>query len=228
MSVVDLADRAWASALGCDVATLRTPGNHLIPGGPRMAGAPILYAMRVEDAVLLFCPPELHDRASAIGDWFDSDALRSLGATVVHGPSIHSFVDRPSFVPIADGGGVRVERDDTRLGVLRAACGEDDWNEGGFGTDDAILYGIDVDGDLVAAGNLTAFGDVHADVGLVTHPAWRGRGLATRMASHVTFSALAATDLVRYRALATNTASLAIARKLGFVARGENLFAPLG
>ena len=62
-----------------------------------------------------------------------------------------------------------------------------------------------------------------ADVGLVTHPAHRGRGHGTRLAGAMITDALERTGVVRYRALFTNAASLAIAARLGFVGDGANI-----
>lgn len=62
-----------------------------------------------------------------------------------------------------------------------------------------------------------------ADVGLVTHPDHRGRGHGLRLALDMTTAALDHTDVVRYRALATNHASLAVAARAGFEPYGENV-----
>ena len=89
-----------------------------------------------------------------------------------------------------------------------------------------MLYGIEEDG-LVAAGNLTLFRGHPADVGLLTHPAARGRGLAKKIAVQMIGDALPTAGINRYRALATNSPSLAIARSLGFAGYGQNLIARL-
>ena len=75
----------------------------------------------------------------------------------------------------------------------------------------------------MAAGNMTEFRSMPADVGVITHPGFRGRGLARRLVSYMTAEQLPAVGVVRYRALQTNLPSLAIASSLGFVGRGENL-----
>ena len=89
------------------------------------------------------------------------------------------------------------------------------------------MYGIEEDGRLSAAGNLTRFRGYPADVGLLTHPAARGRGLAKKIAVQMIGDALPAAGIIRYRALATNSPSLAIARSLGFAGYGQNLIARL-
>ncbi|MEA3054879.1 MAG: Acetyltransferase domain, partial [Actinomycetota bacterium] len=56
-------------------------------------------------------------------------------------------------------------------------------------------------------------------------PAHRGRGHAHRVAADMTTWAVTegGAEVVRYRALTTNHASLAVARRAGFVAYGENV-----
>ncbi len=60
-----------------------------------------------------------------------------------------------------------------------------------------------------------------ADVGVVTHPAFRGRGLARRLVSYMVADQLPSVGVVRYRALQTNLAALVIATSLGFVGEAK-------
>jgi RimJ/RimL family protein N-acetyltransferase len=80
---------------------------------------------------------------------------------------------------------------------------------------------------LAAGGNLTPFRGHPADTGLLTHPAARGRGLAKQIAVQMIQDALSAAGIIRYRALISNSPSLAIARALGFAGCGQNLIARL-
>ena len=135
--------------------------------------------------------------------------------------------DAAHFAPAVRGAGSRLDRDDPLLAGLRQACGETEWAEGGFADPDGVIYGIEQDGCLTAAGNLTPFRGYPADVGLLTRPAAWGRGLATQLAVQMIADALPAAGFIRYRALATNSPSLAIARSLGFAGCGQNLIARL-
>jgi hypothetical protein len=60
-----------------------------------------------------------------------------------------------------------------------------------------------------------------------TENAVPGRGLAKKIAVQMIGDALPAAGIIRYRALATNSPSLAIARSLGFAGQGQNLIARL-
>ena len=100
----------------------------------------------------------------------------------VLGPSWHGFTGAAHFTPAVPGAGRRLDRGDRLLAGLREACGEAEWAEGGFADPDGVMYGIEEDGRLAAAGNLTPFRGYPADIGLLTHPAARGRGLARHIA----------------------------------------------
>lgn len=239
------AARAWAAALGCGPRLLGEPGAHLVPGGPGLAGFRGVYLASVGPAVLVYCPAGLRRRAAALlaatppGEVFTARTCARLAGLAgqpgpagqagprVHGPSWHGFTDAAHFRPAVPAAGRRLDRADPLLAGLRASCGDGDWAEGGFADPDGIVYGIEQQGVLAAAGNLTPFGGHPADVGLLTHPAARGRGLASRMAVRMITDALPAAGLVRYRALASNAPSLAIARSLGFAGCGQNLTARL-
>lgn len=228
--------QAWAVVLGCGARLLAEPGGHLVPGGAQLRGLRGVYMASVGPAVLVYCPGELRSRASAVlaatgvTELFTAGTCAQLAGVPerqVQGPSWHGFTDAAHFRPAAAPGGRRLDRDDPLLAGLRASCGEGEWAEGGFADPDAVVYGFEEDGWLAAAGNLTPFRGQPADIGLLTHPAARGRGLATRIAVQMIQDALSVAKIVRYRALAANTASLAIARSLGFAWHGQNLIARL-
>lgn len=86
-----------------------------------------------------------------------------------------------------------------------------------------VFSDLDDDDDrVVAAGNMTEWRGLPTDVGVLTEPDHRGHGFAGRLVGTMVSSALPAAIVVRYRALTTNTASLAVARRLGFEAHGQN------
>lgn len=155
--------------------------------------------------------------------------LADAGATV-HGPSWHGYVDAPSFLGRADARVSRIDAGDVRLRALRDRCDVADWGEGGFPIEPATidpsttaLYGF-VDGDdLLAAGNMTPWRGQPGDVGLVTRADRRGEGLGTAVAATMVADWLPVVDVVRYRALTTNAASLAVAARLGFEGYGANI-----
>ena len=231
----DVVDVAWAEALGCDIRLVRTPGVHLVPGGPGFEGYNAVYVARIEDAVLVYCPEPLRAVACDIlagcraDEAFTGGTLELIAGdrlNVILGPSSHNFADS-QHLALVPGKGQRISADDDRLAALRTACGDEEWTEAGFSFDRGAFYAIEINAEVVAAGNMTPFRGHLADVGLITHPDHRGKGWAKRLASRMIADVLADAGVVRYRALITNAPSVAVARSLGFVARGENLVARL-
>ena len=226
---------AWAEALGCDLRLLGEPGAHMVLGGAWLRGRNALYMAGVRAAVLVYCPGRLRPRAAAVlastppGHLFTPGAWPGSPASVKPRFSDRRGTGSPMpgtsrpLSPAPGAGWAAVIR---CWAGLREACGEAEWAEGGFADPDGVLYGIEEDG-LVTAGNLTLFRGYPADVGLLTHPAARGRGLARQIAVQMIGDALPAAGIIRYRALATNSPSLAIARSLGFAGYGQNLIARL-
>ena len=227
---------AWAEALGCDTRLPGEPGAHLVHGGPLLRDLNGVYIASLGAAVLVYCPGSLRRHAAAVlastspNDLFTAATCAAIaGIDPVHvlGPSWHGFTDAAHFTPAGPAAGRRLDRSDPLLAGLRAACGEAEWAEGGFADPKGVIYGIEEDGRLMAAGNLTPFRGYPADVGLLSHPDARGRGFARRIASQMISDALPAAGIIRYRALTTNSPSLAIARSLGFAGYGRNLIARL-
>jgi hypothetical protein len=231
-SLLRRVDAAWAEDLGCSVDLLHAPGAHLVPGGADLAGYRGLYMARFDGVVLVYSPRS-HEAAArrvllnaAPDEVFSVRSChRMAGAEglVVLGPAWHGFVDVAAFRPVEDANGQRVKREGPELEVLRQACPENEWLEAGFGDPDGICYGLREGSNLVAAGNMTSYRGMPADVGVITHPAFRHRGHARRLVSYMTTDQLPAAGVVRYRALQANRGSLAIARSLGFIGRGESL-----
>lgn len=231
----DVVDAAWAEALGCDLGLVRTPGVHLVRGGTGFEGYNAVYMARIDGAALVYCPESLRAVARDVlagcraDEAFPSGVLEQIAGDrlkVILGPSSHSFADCDHFAP-APPAGRRVSADDERLAALRTACGEEEWAEAGLIFDRGVVYATETDAGVVAAGKMTPFRGKLADVGLITHPDHRGNGWAKRLASRMVADALPEAGVVRYRALTTNAPSMAVARSLGFVARGENLVARL-
>lgn len=234
-SLDDVVDASWAAALGCGTHLIRSPGIHLVPGGPGFAGYDAIYVARVHDALLVYCPESLRAVAQEVLEGcradqaFTSSTLERIAGDrlkQILGPSSHSFVDASHFAPEPPAG-QRVTADDARLAALRTACGDEEWAEAGFVFDRGVLYVMEANGQVVSAGNLTPFRGNFADVGLITHPDHRNHGFAKQLASRMIADALPDAGVVRYRSLTANAPSVAVARSLGFVTRGENLVARL-
>jgi len=82
---------------------------------------------------------------------------------------------------------------------------------------DGIAAAAVVDGGIAAIAHTSARSARHADIGVGTVAAWRGRGLATAAAALVAERIQGPGQIPVWSTGATNPASLRVARKLGFV-----------
>jgi len=231
-------DEYLSAAFGLSIHTLHRPGVNVVPAATGDDG---VFLYRIGPACVVVVEEEHVDAAAAIVASLDSDAVfsrkpaRSLAgdASSVHGPSWHGYLSRlePHRADVLDV--ERLDPEDRRLLVLRDGCGTAEWSEAGFPVDTSTSgtaawrasYGVAVGGEIVAAGNMTDWRGAPADVGLLTRPDHRGRGLATRVAVAMISDWLPQVGLIRYRTMTTNKPSLAVARRLGFEGYGQNILA---
>lgn len=106
--------------------------------------------------------------------------------------------------------------DEAALQRLADACDPVEWAHSGIRWGEHPVFGNWADGELIAAGTLVALAPELRHVGILTHPAHRGRGCGRAVVRAMTAHALQEGCLVQYRTLMANTASMAIARSLGF------------
>lgn len=167
------------------------------------------------------------DAASA----FTPQALRKLVGpdAQVDGPSWHSYVSERQFRGDRDPAVEPVDGAHPELLAFLNDNDIEDWAESGFplhpgsaDRDTTRFWVLRQDGCVVAAGNMTDWRRQPADVGVLTHPSLRGQGLATRVAASMVAEMLPIVEIARYRALASNLPSLAVARSLGFEFHGRN------
>jgi predicted GNAT family acetyltransferase len=84
------------------------------------------------------------------------------------------------------------------------------------GMDDGPLYGYWLDGRLVSGANLGSWRGMPT-IGVLTHPAHRGRGFGHAVVAAAARDALKGAAHVQYRARTSNPASIALAHAAGFV-----------
>ena len=225
-------DAYWATVFECPSHDVWRPGVVVTPHAGQLVGYRGVFLFKRHDACRASAPPDLVEalndllRGRDARDVFRGDALlASLGDRVeqVVGPNWHGYVSRAGYRP-ASGPACRplTEADGPAVDLLRDACGMSDWAEGSFDKVPAA-FGCFVDRDLVAASNLTRWRLEDDRIGVVTHPEFRGRGHGAAVASAATGRALQRAAVAEWRARGTNTASIKVASRLGFVSYGENV-----
>lgn len=180
----------WAAFLGCTVEELR--------------GQDIVVPHRGRGIFIL-------SRAGAV-----VAVPPGVAADRVVGPAFIGYLDEATFA-----GDDQIESrllDDSDAEVieaLRAACEPLAWTEGGPAGTVAAL-GVFRGSTLAALSSYEIWSERIAHIGIVTHPAHRGRGLGTAAVRAMTRIALARKLVAQYRTLLANAPSMAIARRLGF------------
>lgn len=225
-------DAYWAQMFGLHPDELHTPGVRVLAHRPERAYWRGVYALVLGDAASIFAPNDLVATLSAtFADRGAEHALQpdvwheALGAAAgsVLGPAVHHYVDDGTRLT-ALAAGRRLNPGDTlSLNALRATVDAGEWEESGFAEHTATIFGLFDSDRLVAAANLSPGPAEASDIGVITRPDERGKGHGTHIAALAAQQAVGMYGVARYRALAFNTASLAIARKLGCWEYGRNV-----
>jgi GNAT superfamily N-acetyltransferase len=228
-----LLDEHWTAILHVAPSVWRD-AEVVVASHPEPSHNDHVYLIRREDSCIIVVPESLIGVATtACASWpsaaiFDRAFVRSLfgnAVSSIHGPLWLGYATAQTLRPV-DGRGTRVlesAEDAGALAALRAQVTEDDWVDAGFAVPGRRDYGCFDDGQLVCAGTLTPFRGVHANIGVLTHPAHRNRGFGTAMVSTLTSEALTRGDAAQFRALEESRAAIRIARLLGYVEDGHTL-----
>jgi GNAT superfamily N-acetyltransferase len=229
--------RVWREVTGA-ASAFRGPGWVVAaaPGDERR-----ILVVRLGDAGVVSAPAELVAAvrevvAGAPADLTEPEAVvELLGAVVpvagVRGPAVLAYADAGCFTPY-EGAGVAevatVRAGDGGVTGLAAACGGDDAEESSITEMTSAVSVIRAGGRVVAAAGYEVWGGEVAQVGVLTDPRYRGRGLGTAVASAAVARAVGAGLVAQWRARAAIVGSRRIARTLGFVDAGWQLAARLG
>ena len=216
----------WAAHLGCSEVQLGQPSTSVVRNGPDLASFCGATVVLRPPACVLAVPEDWYEPvASRVGhrppaEVFDSAVLRQvLGAAVdqVIGPAWLGYADASDFRPAPTmGTRLLTDQDLPELQRLAAACGPMAWEHSGIDPARPPVFGCFAGEVLAAAGMLECWGDRLLQVGIVTHPAYRGRGYGKAVVSAMTAHGLATGGVVQYRTLQANLPSVGIARALGF------------
>lgn len=234
-ATIDTADGYWAAFLGVGREALRPAAPVAIPHAAELADYRGMYIQSFGAAPLVSLPADLLDsfgpaatEAALEGLEEDEDRWRAVFGERVDrlvGPAGIAYADAGTFRGLSIGAEMRplMEADRPALDALRGAVPAEAWGHGGGGYDGMPVFGAFVDGVLAARAGYEVWGGRIAHLGVVTHPAHRGRGLGAAVFASATRAALEAGLVAQHRALQSNTHSMHIARRLGFVPYATSL-----
>lgn len=99
---------------------------------------------------------------------------------------------------------------------LQAACSAYEIQLGQIEPDDPLIVGYFEDDHLAGIGSLLYWSHDIADIGIITHPAYRGHGIGADITAELSRLGMAVGKIMQYRTLSTNAGSIAVARRMGF------------
>lgn len=211
-------------ASGAGISVVASPESSLCPAGwvgvVSLGGAAVVTAPTERSADLI------RDGLATLSveAVTDADAVREvLPVAQVLGPAALSYASRDAFGSVFPGALAVQELpgDHADLRRLEEAAGEDDAKEAALEGITSPAFVVDASGAIVAAAGYQSWPGRAAHLSVLTHPAWRGRGLAQVTASAAVAHALAAGLLPQWRA--RPLASRRVAAALGFQELGAQL-----
>ncbi len=212
-------DAYWAADVGLDVASFRAPGFVAAPAA-EPAERPAFFVFAHGETVIVQAPHKVPLPAppATPASWLDPAwwAVAWPHPQQAIGPAWLGFADAGDLKRV-DLGGARplTAGDHAALEALAAEVEPWAWEHAGIAPEGRQL-GVLVGGAIVSVAQILVWGERLGHVGIVTHPAHRGKGYARAAVAFATRVGVADGLVMQYRTLAANTASVAVARRLGF------------
>jgi RimJ/RimL family protein N-acetyltransferase len=163
----------------------------------------------------------LETRATGAAELIDA---QTDGLRFDQGPGgLYLYLDAAAFEPFVPPGNPETRlidpvKEDAVLRAFYAACSEEDLDEAEIYVDepDPVIFGVFMDGRMVGYSSHRIWGDNIADIGVLTHPDYRGRGLGKGAVSALCEWHFANGVLPMYRVGGANHNSQRVALGLGF------------
>lgn len=211
-------DGWWAVVMQVPASELWLPGLHVVRAPRPETRVTVVRrdgAMRVALPRWIDAPTEARVARTGPDELLTRSFWKAVAKphdrTAEH-PTVYQFTD----TPVGPGRGV------TPIDPAEVATWQDDvkpekWRLSGFGSAVVRAWGVrDERGALAAAANLTRHRGSPPMVGVLTHPAHRGRGFASRAVRAATSAAVEEHGLAGLRARADDDRTRSIGAGLGF------------
>ncbi|HLY08633.1 MAG TPA: GNAT family N-acetyltransferase [Planctomycetota bacterium] len=217
-------DAYWASYFGCTEADLHGQGTKVFTHAA-LANYDGALVFRRGGACIVSVPamtPEIERsklRAATPEDAFNAGFLARtfvISADKVTGPAWVGITDRGGFRAVKSDARLLTPADEAAMRELAEGCGETAWKQSKIAVDRQTNFGLFAGGKLVAASGYLNLGGLLAYIGVITHPAHRGKGYARMVASASMASALEHHLFPMWRTLDAHEAAVKLAGTLGF------------
>jgi RimJ/RimL family protein N-acetyltransferase len=218
-------DEWWGALLGVPAAAVWHAGTHV---SRRPARERSLVVVRRGEAVHVALPgwvdasleKRLRKRSPAelLERSFWKGVAKPLDRSAGH-LVVHSYTEEP-----VEGAAGTEEIDPREVRSWVDVVKPERWALGGFGGRVVTALGVRAPGgDLAAAASLTRDGEPFTTIGVLTHPAHRGRGFAARVVRSAASRSVAEHGLTCYRARVDDDRARSIGRALGLTELCERL-----
>lgn len=235
------ADDWWARDFACSTSELRPERTRVQEHAGALLGNPGIWILVAGGAPLISLPSDQEEGMSHLAQTWsaanvaDPAALQRLVAAActrpvekIIGPAFIGYGSAESL-DLRDARFARPVTSRETIAGLQAACGLEEWEHGGSEAHPERTFGVvDEASELLALSGYEIWNDSIAHLSIVTHPRARGRSWGRAAVALAAQHALRAGLVPQYRTLAENTASLLIARRLGFVEYGFSVYVRLG
>jgi GNAT superfamily N-acetyltransferase len=217
-------DAFWAGYFGCAPEDLNGSKTLVLPhaalqgydgvlvfrhGGACLVSVPDVVPA-VERAKLAAAPPDQAFNPEFLAKTF------VVWKDRVSPPAWVGICDRADFRPVPTTARLLTARDGDAIERLAEGCGELAWKASKLVLDREPNFGLFVGNDIVAASGYLNMGGVLAYIGVVTHPAHRGKGYAKAVVSATMNYAFERGLVAMWRTPASNESAISVARSLGF------------
>lgn len=134
----------------------------------------------------------------------------------ISGPAWIGIADRVSFRPVKTVARILDNGDEPALWKLAEGCGQLDWSRARLCGLPKPIFGLFQGTDLVAASGYVVSRGLLACIGVLVHPAFRGKGYARAAVSASAADALSNGHIALWRSLESNKGAVAFGRSMGF------------
>ena len=231
---IKLLKKYWFDELGCSEADL-IPGKTLVVEHGSLKGYSGIKFAKLGDTCIVSAPEVL--LTSLRQALFNLDCAHTFNQKVIAetlggkldrmiGPAWIGQIDISSFRPCHGTETRMLSGDDwPHLEMLLASCTDEESDHSSLEAGRSPTVGVFKDGILVAAAGYEVLFEIVAHIGVLTHPKYRGQGMAKKVISAITEVALAANLGIQFQTLCSNIPSVRSAESLGFRKFAETIAA---
>lgn len=217
-------DAYWASYFGVSPADLA--GNKtLVVTHAALDTYDGALAFRRGEACIVSVPastPEIERtklRAAKPAEAFDPKFLGRvfvINSDKVSGPAWLGIADPANFKPAKSEARVLGDADEDAVQKMAEGCGELAWKQSKLLQVRKPLFGLFSGKDLAAVSGYVVMGNALAYIGVITHPAHRGKGHAKAVVSSAVADAFSKGLVAQWRTPQANEGAVALAKAMGF------------